>query len=345
MFMLLALAKNVFYYDSFARKADWTTRGDIRAWDVAEKNLLVIGFGRIGSRLVKRALAFDMNVYVYDPYPTVFKTYKERVKLFLEELKSIDKNIDIEESLDRISANVSIEELCSKVDYIQESAPEILSVKQELFAKLDNLSPEHVVIGSSSSAMPISKITQNLKGQHRCLIAHPANPPHLIPCVEICPGPNTSEKTIEKAKEIFNDSGSSIVNVEMEIDGFILNRLQGALLNEAMRLYSEGYAKSDEIDATIRDGLGLRWAFMGPFETIDLNAPGGIRDYMSRYGSVFTEMAKNQTKIPDWSDKMGEKLEVERRKILPQEQLEERAKKRNLLLKSLRKVKIENGEV
>ena len=68
MFMLLALSKNVFYYDQFARKADWTTRWDIRAWDVAEKNLLVIGFGRIGSRLVKRALAFDMKVFVYDPY-------------------------------------------------------------------------------------------------------------------------------------------------------------------------------------------------------------------------------------------------------------------------------------
>ena len=169
--------------------------------------------------------------------------------------------------------------------------------------------------------------------------------PHLIPCVEICPGPNTSEKTIEKAKEIFNNSGSSIVNVKKEVDGFILNRLQGALLNEAMRLYSEGYANSDEIDATIRDGLGLRWAFMGPFETIDLNAPGGIRDYMSRYGSIYTEMAKNQTQFPDWSDKMGEKLEIERRKILPKNQLEQRAKKRNLLLKSLRKVKIENGEV
>ena len=68
MFMLLALSKNVFYYDKFARKADWTTRWDIRAWDVAEKKLLVVGFGRIGSRLVKRALAFDMKVYVYDPY-------------------------------------------------------------------------------------------------------------------------------------------------------------------------------------------------------------------------------------------------------------------------------------
>ena len=230
------------------------------------------------------------------------------------------------------------------VDYIQESAPEILSVKQELFAKLDQLAPDHVVIASSSSAMPISSITQNLKGQHRCIIAHPANPPHLIPCVEICPGPNTSSITIEKAKTIFDQSGASSVNVKKEIDGFILNRLQGALLNESLRLYSEGYASSDEIDATIRDGLGLRWAFMGPFETIDLNAPGGIRDYMARYGPMYIEMAKTQTKIPDWSDEAGEKLEIERRKILPEDQLQERAKKRNLLLKSLRKIKIENDE-
>ena len=309
------------------------------------KNIGIIGGGLIGASWAAIFSKSGFSVYVYDPYPNVFDTYKERVKLFLDELKSIDNDINIEECLNRISANISIEELCAKSEYIQESAPEILSIKQELFAKLDALSPEHVVIGSSSSAMPISKITQNLKGQHRCLIAHPANPPHLIPCVEICPGPNTSEQTIEKAKEVFSISGSSVVNVKMEIDGFILNRLQGALLNEAMRLYSEGYANSDEIDATIRDGLGLRWAFMGPFETIDLNAPGGIRDYISRYGSIFTEMAKNQTKIPDWSDTMGKRLESERRKILSHDQLEDRAIKRNSLLKTLRKVKIEQGEV
>ena len=117
------------------------------------------------------------------------------------------------------------------------------------------------------------------------------------------------------------------------------------MLNEALRLYSDGYASSDEIDATIRDGLGLRWAFMGPFETIDLNAPGGIRDYMARYGPMYMDMAKTQTKLPDWSDKAGEMLEQERRKILPEDQLQERAKKRNFLLKSLRKIKIENNEV
>jgi len=309
------------------------------------KNIGVIGGGLIGASWAAIFSKSGFNVFVYDPYPDVFDTYKSRVTSFLEELKTIDETINVEESLNRINANVTIEDLCSNVEYIQESAPEILSVKQELFAKLDNLAPEEVVIGSSSSAMPISSITQNLKGQHRCIITHPANPPHLIPCVEICPGENTSNKTIEKTKEIFTASGASIVNVKKEIDGFILNRLQGALLNEAMRLYSDGYASSDEIDATIRDGLGLRWAFMGPFETIDLNAPGGIKDYISRYGPIFVEMAKNQTKIPDWSEEAGKKLELERRKILGHEELEDRAKKRNQLLKTLRKVKIDNGEV
>ena len=308
------------------------------------KNVGVIGGGLIGASWAAIFSKSGFNVFVYDPFPDIFETYKSRVTSFLEELKSIDETINIEESLNRISANVTIEDLCGNVEYIQESAPEILSVKQELFAKLDNLAPDEVVIGSSSSAMPISSITQNLKGQHRCIIAHPANPPHLIPCVEICPGENTSNKTIEKTKEIFTASGASIVNVKKEIDGFILNRLQGALLNEAMRLYSDGYASSDEIDATIRDGLGLRWAFMGPFETIDLNAPGGIKDYISRYGPMYIEMAKNQTKIPDWSEEAGKKLEIERRKILGHDELENRAKKRNQLLKSLRKVKIDNGE-
>ena len=308
------------------------------------KNIGVIGGGLIGASWAAIFSKSGFNVFVYDPYPDVFDTYESRVTSFLEELKTIDETINVEESLNRINANVTIEDLCSNVEYIQESAPEILSVKQELFAKLDNLAPEEVVIGSSSSAMPISSITQNLKGQHRCIITHPANPPHLIPCVEICPGENTSNKTIEKTKEIFTASGASIVNVKKEIDGFILNRLQGALLNEAMRLYSDGYASSDEIDATIRDGLGLRWAFMGPFETIDLNAPGGIKDYISRYGPIFVEMAKNQTKIPDWSEEAGKKLELERRKILSHDKLQDRAKKRNQLLKSLRKVKIDNGE-
>ena len=136
------------------------------------KNIGVIGGGLIGASWAAIFSKSGFNVFVYDPYPDVFDTYESRVTSFLEELKTIDETINVEESLNRINANVTIEDLCSNVEYIQESAPEILSVKQELFAKLDNLAPEEAVIGSSSSAMPISSITQNLKGQHRLSLIH-----------------------------------------------------------------------------------------------------------------------------------------------------------------------------
>ena len=192
--------------------------------------------------------------------------------------------------------------------------------------------------------MPISLITQNLKGKNRCIISHPVNPPHLIPCVEISPSLNTSEGVINKTKDIFGKIGFSIVYVKKEIDGFILNRLQGALLNEAVKLYSEGYASADHIDSTVRNGLGLRWAFMGPFETIDLNAPGGIKDYMQRYGNMYLNMEKNNKILPDWSETNAIKLEKERREILSTDQLLKRAQKRNNMLKSLRKLKKDLNE-
>ena len=304
----------------------------------------IIGAGLIGSSWSAIFASKGYEVYVYDKNQEAFENFNQRVELFLNELKHIDEEIDIKNATNKIFPKIDLESLCKTCQFIQECSPEIVFLKQELFAKIDNLAPKEAILSSSSSAMPISLITQNLKGKERCIISHPANPPHLIPCVEISPSENTSENTINKTKEIFKSIGFSIVHVKKEIDGFILNRLQGALLNEAIRLYSEGYATADHIDSTVRDGLGLRWAFMGPFETIDLNAPGGIRDYIKRYGSMFYEMAKNQKKLPDWSDKNAEKLEKERRVFLSKEDLKLRAEKRNNLLKSLRKLKKDMNE-
>ena len=304
----------------------------------------VIGAGLIGSSWSAIFASKGYEVYVYDKSEEAFENFNQRVELFLNELKHIDEGINVNNSIKKIFSKIDLESLCKTCQFIQECSPEIVSLKQELFAKIDNLAPNEVILSSSSSAMPISLITQNLKGKERCIISHPANPPHLIPCVEISPSENTSENTINKTKEIFQSIGFSIVYVKKEIDGFILNRLQGALLNEAIRLYSEGYASADHIDSTVRDGLGLRWAFMGPFETIDLNAPGGIKDYIKRYGPIFHEMAKNQKSLPDWTDQNAEKLEEERRVFLSKEDLKLRAEKRNNLLKSLRKLKKDMNE-
>ena len=242
----------------------------------------IVGAGLIGSSWSAIFSSKGFDVVIYDSNKNVENEFKKRVATFLEELKFIDNKINIEDSLQNIKFVHDINYLSSNCTFIQACSPEIVEIKQELFSKLDNSCPENVILSSSSSGMPISLITQNLKGKNRCIISHPVNPPHLIPCVEISPSLNTSEGVINKTKDIFGKIGFSIVYVKKEIDGFILNRLQGALLNEAVKLYSEGYASADHIDSTVRNGLGLRWAFMGPFETIDLNAPGGIKHYMQR---------------------------------------------------------------
>ena len=130
-----------------------------------------------------------------------------------------------------------------------------------------------------------------LPGRARCLIGHPVNPPHLVPLVELCGAPWTSPEAIDRARNIYREIGQVPVTINREINGFVLNRLQGALLAEAFRLVGEGYISADDLDHTVKDGLGLRWSFLGPFETIELNAPGGIPDYCARYTGFYKELA------------------------------------------------------
>ena len=112
-----------------------------------------------------------------------------------------------------------------------------------------------------------------------------------MPLVELCGAPWTSPDAIERARNIYREIGQVPVTINREINGFVLNRLQGALLAEAFRLVGEGYISAEDLDHTIKDGLGLRWSFLGPFETIELNAPGGIPDYCARYTGFYKELA------------------------------------------------------
>jgi 3-hydroxyacyl-CoA dehydrogenase len=130
-------------------------------------------------------------------------------------------------------------------------------------------------------------------------------------------------------------AGMAPILVRREIDGFILNRLQCALVNEAFRLAEDGYASPEDIDKTLRHGLGLRWSFMGPFETIDLNAPGGIRDYMARYGPLYGAMAERQREAPNWGEPMMSRLEDARRSRLGAAELGARSRWRDRRLTAL----------
>jgi len=219
--------------------------------------------------------------------------------------------------------------------YVQECGPETEQAKRALFGELDRLADPGAILASSTSGIVASRFVGDLERPDRCLVAHPVNPPYLIPLVELAPGPRTSVETVHAARALLTDAGQVPITVNEEIQGFILNRLQGAVLNEALRLVEGGYVSVDDLDRTVKHGLGLRWSFMGPFETIDLNAPGGIADYAGRYGPLYKEMAASQAVPPDWSEAAIARLERERRRQLPAGKLNERQQWRDQRLMAL----------
>lgn len=234
----------------------------------------------------------------------------------------------------RISAVATLEEALGDADYVQENTSERLEVKQQVYAKMDAIAKPDCILASSTSTIPTSAFSAGLPGKHRCIVAHPVNPPHVVPVVELSPAPWTAPEVVTRSRALHERVGQVPILVKKEVQGFILNRLQAALLMEAWRLVGEDYVSVEDLDKTIRDGLGLRWSFMGPFETIDLNAPGGVSDYAARYGPVLYESVSSVRYQP-WSKDLIGRIDGERRKLMPQEKHAEREAWRDRRLMAL----------
>ena len=219
-----------------------------------------------------------------------------------------------------------------------------LEIKKKIFVQLDKLTSENTIIASSSSYLLISRISELVKHKHRCINAHPALPPHIVPFVEVAGGENTDSKIIKHAVSIYKKAKYAAITVNKEAEGFILNRLQGALLNEAVRLHEGGFASMEDIDIALKHALGIRWAFMGPFEIMDLNAPEGIKDSFTRYRKGIQNLAKEQNSVPEYSEEYLNKLEMDQRKRLSYDQRDNRVEKRNKMIALIRKLKSELGE-
>ncbi len=220
-------------------------------------------------------------------------------------------------------------------DHVQENTPEELEMKKAIFARLDAAAAPAAVIASSSSAILPSHFTETLAGRARCLVVHPINPPYLIPAAEVVPAPWTSPEVVAKVRDFLISAGQAPIVIKRELDGFIMNRMQGALLDEAFRLVADGYASIEDVDIGIREGLALRWSFMGPFETIDLNAPGGVRDYVVRYQHIYENLFHQTQRRVDWAGPVLETIESERRRRLPETDLVKRQAWRDRRLMAL----------
>jgi len=228
------------------------------------------------------------------------------------------------EALARISIVPTIGEAVVDAILVQECAPEQLELKCALFTELDRLAPKNAILASATSALQASSFAAGLPGRSRCLVGHPGNPPYLISVIEIVPAPFTSGAVVAQADLIYRQAGLVPIHVHKEIEGFIFNRLQGAMLREAYCLVRDGVASADDIDQIVRDGLGLRWSVIGPFETADLNTRGGIASHALKMGPSYERMGAERGQNDPWTKQMVDQVTVARRAKLPLDQWEAR---------------------
>ncbi len=209
---------------------------------------------------------------------------------------------------------------------VLECGPETLEIKQTIFAGLLAAAGPDTVLATASSAIPMSRIVPEAAHQARCLVAHPVNPPAVLRVIELAPAPGTSPETVDKASAIFGAAGFHTVALAREIEGFVLNRLQGAVLREAYRLVDDGVADVAGIEAVMRLGLGPRWALSGPFETVELNTPGGIIAHARRMGPAYARMGAERGETVDWRDDLVARVAAERARALPDAERPARAR-------------------
>lgn len=214
----------------------------------------------------------------------------------------------------------------SRADLALECGPENLEIKQAIFADLLSKTREETVLATASSAIPMSRILANPHDQRRCLVAHPANPPSILRVIELVPTPATDPHTRAKAEALFQSAGFATVLLGKEVDGFVMNRLQSAVLREAYRLVDEGVTEVEGVDSIMRMALGPRWALSGPFETAELNTPGGIRAHAARLGPAYKRIGEARGETVDWHPALVDRIEAERRQVLPEAEIPARVR-------------------
>jgi L-gulonate 3-dehydrogenase len=298
-------------------------------------HIAIIGCGLVGRAWAIVFARAECNVRLWDAKPGAGEAAIATIERNLADLAAAGLVAQPAEALRRICIAPDLETALAGAEYVQESVFEEVEAKRQVFHDIDACLGPATLIGSSSSGIPASAFTAEIACRARCLIAHPVNPPYLIPVVELVPAPWTDPVTVRRVRALMEAVGQSPVELTREIEGFIVNRLQGVLLMEAWRLVEEGYATVADIDRTMSQGLGLRWSFLGPFETIDLNAPGGVADYAQRLAPLYCRIAASRESHRLWSPELIAEVERQCRAILPQSKLADRTEWRDRRLMAL----------
>ncbi|GLY75455.1 3-hydroxyacyl-CoA dehydrogenase [Actinoallomurus iriomotensis] len=301
--------------------------------DVSSPAVTVVGAGSIG---VAWAIVFARaghRVALYDLDPGRVAAARPEVERRLAELAGF--GLADEAALDLVTATADLGEALAATAYVQECVVESLEVKRELFAELDRRTGPEVVLASSTSMIPCSRFADALPGRARCLVVHPGNPPYLLPIAELAPAPFTAPETVERARELLSAAGMVPVLVGRENEGFIFNRLQGALLREAYCLVRDGVATPADVDLVVNSGLGRRWSVLGPFATAELNTRGGIERHAEVLGPAYARMGAERGQHDPWTPDLVARVAAEVHATLPPEDWADHVERRDRALMRL----------
>lgn len=270
------------------------------------KKIAVIGTGVIGNGWISRFLAKGYDVVAFDPAEGAQARTQQSVQRAWTSLEKI--GLADGASPERLTFVSTIEEAVKDAYLIQENVPEREELKQEVLGTIDKFAKPDAIIGSSTSGIKPSTLQKNLKNPERLIVAHPFNPVHILPLVEIVGGQSTEQAFIDKAVTFYKSIEMKPLVVQKEIEGHVADRLMEALWREALHLVNDGIATTEEVDAAIVYGAGLRWAQMGPFLTFHMaGGEQGMRHMLKQFGPAL-KLPWTKLEAPELTDELTEKV-------------------------------------
>ncbi|XP_026074163.1 lambda-crystallin-like [Carassius auratus] len=308
------------------------------------KIITVVGSGLIGRSWTMVFLSGGYTVKIYDNEPGQASRAITEIRKQLEELqqaKMLRGNLTAAEQLSLLSSHHDLQQALEGAFFVQECVFEDLKAKHTVFHEVENLVTESVILSSSTSCLMPSNVFSCVQNRTRCIISHPVNPPYYVRLVELVPHPETLPAVMDVAYSLMTDVGQAPVRLRKEIDGFALNRVQYAIIAESWRLVQDGVISVKDIDLVMSEGLGMRYAFIGPIETMHLNAPEGMEGYLQRYSEGMKRVINTFGSVPDFSGEPAARIVKEICELIPaeQEHLTVRRERRDQLLMELAKLK------
>lgn len=301
----------------------------------------IVGSGFIGRGWAMLFASAGYNVSIFDVVPSKLTEALEDIKtqlLKLEETGNLRGNLTATEQFNLIKTSETLKHCVNGSIHIQECVFENLELKQKVFKELDGVASNQVVLCSSSSCFPASSFSEGLVHKSQVIVGHPVNPPYYIPLVEIVPAPWTDPDVTARTKKLMSEIEQKPVILKKEVPGFALNRIQYALINECWRLVQDDVMSLEDVDTSMCEGLGLRYAFVGPLETCHLNAEGML-DYCNRYGEGIYNVSETFGPNPRMEGAAAAEIDDMICQLSPLEKIAERRKWRDARLTALAKMK------